>query len=280
MNNLYVIKCGGSFAMQKHSIMAFLEVVKKLVEKNNFVVIVHGGGPQADDLAHKLQIPVKKINGKRITDFQTLQITKMAYAGLVNTDLVSFCVSQDIQAVGISGVSGKLIEVVKRPKVQVKNTVTGDMELVDFGYVGDIKKVNKKMLQMIFKNGYIPIISCLGVDGSGQVFNVNADRLAANIAMSFKAKKLIFISDVQGIAEDKNKVNILRNLSFAKANELISNGVINGGMIPKIENSYIALGKDVENVQILGPLKTKKDWQDAILYEKFGTVITQGGAYE
>lgn len=277
MNNLYVIKCGGSFAMQKHSIIPFLEVVKKLVEKNNFVVIVHGGGPQADDLAHKLQVPVKKINGKRITDFQTLQITKMVYAGLVNTDLVSYCVSQDIQAVGISGVSSKLIEVVKRPKVQVKNTYTGGMELVDFGYVGDIKKVNKKLLQTIFKNGYIPIISCLGVDSSGQVLNINADSLAAHIAVALKAKKLIFISDVKGVAEDKNKVNILRNLSFAKANELISNGIINGGMIPKIENSYIALGKDVENVQILGPLETKKDWQDAILFEKFGTVITQGG---
>ncbi len=280
MNNLYVIKCGGSFAMEKHWLAPFLEMVKELVKKDNFVVIIHGGGPQADDLAHKLHVPVKKVNGKRVTDLQTLQIAKMIYAGLINTDLVSSCIGQGIQAVGISGVSSKLAEVVKRPKVYVRNNDTRITELVDFGYVGDMKKVNKKLLQLLLENGYVPVVSCLGADDVGQVFNINADSLAANIAVGLQAKKLIFISDVEGVAEDKNKINILRNLSFAKANELISQGVINGGMIPKIENSYIALAENIKNVQILGPLETKKEWQDAVLNEKFGTVITQGGDHE
>lgn len=280
MNNLYVIKCGGSFTVEKHRITPFLEMVKELVKKDNFVVIVHGGGPQADDLAHKLNVPIKKVNGKRITDLKTLQIAKMVFAGLVNTDLVSSCINQGIQAVGISGISSRLAEVVKRPRVQVKNIDTGTIEWVDFGYVGDIKKVNKKLLQLLFENGYVPVVSCLGIDNSGRVFNINADSLAANIAVELQAKKLIFISDVQGVADNRNKTNILRNLSFAKANDLISQGVINGGMIPKMENSYIALTKNVENVQILGPLETKKEWQDAVLNEKFGTVITQEGNHE
>lgn len=263
MNNVYVIKCGGRFVAAKQWIAPFLSMVKNLVEKGNFVVIIHGGGPQADDLSRKLKVPIKKINGKRITDFQTLQIAKMIYAGLINTDLVSLCIGKGIQAVGISGVDGKLAEVTKRPKIKG----------VDFGYVGDIKKINKKLLQLLLENGYVPVVSCLGVDTSGQVFNINADSLAANIAVSLKASKLIFISDVAGVAQDKKQGKFLQNLSRSKARELISKGIITDGMIPKIENAYLALKKNIENVQILGPLKTKKEWEDAILRKKYGTII-------
>lgn len=265
MNKLYVIKCGGSFVAEKQWITPFLSMVKKLVEKGNFVIIMHGGGPQADDLANNLRVPIKKVNGKRITDFQTLQIAKMIYAGLINTDLVSLCIGMGIQAIGISGVSSKLAEVVRRPKTLG----------IDFGFVGDIKKINKKLLQLLLENGYVPIVSCLGVDNSGQVFNINADSLAANIASAFKAGKLIFISDVAGVSQDNKQGKFLRNLPLSKARELISKGVITGGMIPKVEGAYLALEKGVGCVQILGPLKTKKEWWYAILNDKFGTMITE-----
>lgn len=263
MNKLYVIKCGGHFVAEKQWIVPFLSMVKNLVEKGNFVIIIHGGGPQADDLSHKLKVPIKKINGKRVTDFQTLQIAKMTYAGLINTDLVAFCISKGIQAIGISGVDSKLAEVVKRPKIKG----------VDFGYVGDIKKINKKLLQLLLENGYVPVVSSLGVDYTGQVFNINADSLAANIAAALKASKLIFISDVAGVAQDKKQGKFLRNLSLNKARELISKRVITGGMIPKVEGAYLALEKGVECIQILGPLKSKKEWEDAILNDKFGTAL-------
>lgn len=263
MNNIYIIKCGGNFVMKKQWVEPFLLVVKKLVETGKLIVIIHGGGPQADKLAHKLKVPIKKVDGKRITDLQTLQIAKMTYAGLINTDLVSLCVSKNIQAVGISGVSSKIAEAIKRPKIQG----------VDFGYVGDIKKINKKLLMLLLENGYVPVISCLGVSTSGQVFNINADRLAANIAAAFKASKLIFISDVAGVAQDKKQGKFLRNLPRGKALALISKGIITGGMVPKIENAYLALEEGVECVQILGPLKTKKEWADAILNNKSGTVL-------
>jgi len=259
----YVIKCGGLFVAEKQWIMPLLSMVKEFVEKGNFVVIIHGGGPQADDLAHKLKVPIKKIDGKRVTDFPTLQIAKMTYAGLINTDLVSLCIGRGIQAIGISGVNSKLAEVVKRPKIKG----------IDFGYVGDIKKINKKLLLLLLENGYVPVVSCLGVDTSGQVFNINADSLAANIAVSLKASKLIFISDVVGVARDQKQGKFLRNLSRSKASELISKGVITGGMIPKVENAYLALGKGVECVQILGPLKTKKECEDAVLNDTSGTIL-------
>lgn len=264
MNKLFVIKCGGHFVQEKQWVNPFLSVIKELVKKGGFIVIIHGGGPQADELAHKLKVPVKKIAGKRITDFQTLQIVKMTYAGLINTDLVSLCIKNNIKAIGISGVAGKLAEVVKRP-------IIND---VDFGYVGDIKKINKNLLQLLLKNGYVPVISSLGVNTSGQVFNINADNLAAQIASSLQAQKLIFISDVQGVADNNNQNKFLRSLTIDKAQTLISQGIIHGGMIPKIESSFLALKKTVEKVQILGPLKTKTEWQDAILREKFGTVIS------
>lgn len=269
MSKLYIIKCGGRFVMEKQAVASFLLLVKELVEKGDFVIIIHGGGPQADDLAHKLKVPIKKVNGKRITDFSTLQIAKMTYAGLINTDLVSLCIGKRIQAIGISGVNSKLAEVVRRPKILG----------VDFGYVGDIKKINKKLLQLLLENGYVPVISSLGVDAAGQVFNINADNLAAHIASSLKAQKLIFISDVQGVAEDKKQKTFLRNLTLNKARELIAKGVIDKGMIPKVESAYLALEKGVECVQILGPLKTKKEWTDAILNDKFGTALKLSGPH-
>lgn len=264
MNKLYVIKCGGNFVSEKQWITPFLSTIKTLVAKGKLVIIIHGGGPQADDLANNLKIPIKKVNGKRITDFQTLQIAKMIYAGLINTDLLSLCVGEGINAIGISGVSSKLAEVVRRPKTQG----------IDFGFVGDIKKINKKLLLLLLENGYVPVVSCLGVDNSGQVFNINADSLAANIALAFKANKLIFISDVAGVYQDRNQEKFLRKLSLNKSQELISKKIITGGMIPKIENALLALKKGVKSVQILGPLKTKKEYKDAVLSDKFGTVIT------
>lgn len=277
MANLYVIKCGGNFVMQSKWVTPLLEIVKELLEKNASFVIIHGGGIQADNLSHQLKIPIKKINGRRITNFETLQIIKMIYAGLINTDLVSSCISYKIPAVGISGVSNKIAEVVRRPKIRVKNTATGIIENVDFGHVGDIKKINIELLQLLLNNGYVPVVSCLGVDTAGQVLNINADGLAASVATALRAKKLIYVSDIQGVAQDKGKVKFLRHLSFDKARKLIAKGVIAEGMIPKIENSFAVLERNVEYVQIVGPLKTKIDWRDAILSEKFGTIIAREG---
>lgn len=275
MANLYVIKCGGNFVLQSKWVIPLLEIVKELLEKGASFIIIHGGGTQADKLSHQLKIPIKKINGRRITNVQTLQIIKMVYAGLINTDLVSFCISYKIPAVGISGVSNKLAEVVRRPKVRIKNTATGIIENVDFGYVGDIKKINIELLQLFLNNSYVPVVSCLGVDTAGQVLNINADGLAAHVATALRAKKLIYVSDIQGIAQDREKAKFLRHLSFNKARELIAKGIIAEGMIPKIESSFAVLEKNVEYVQIVGPQKTKADWRDAILNEKFGTIITR-----
>ncbi len=265
MNKLYVLKVGGSFVSERQWINPFLSMVKEITDKGNLVVIIHGGGPQADDLSRRLKVPIKKINGRRITDLQTLQIAKMIYAGLINTDIVSLCIGINIQAVGISGVNSKLAEAVKRPKTKG----------IDFGFVGDIKQINNRLLQLLLKGGFIPIISSLGVDISGQVLNINADSLATQIAISLKAKKLIFISDVQGVAEDIQQGEFLPNLSLKKAQELISKGAISGGMIPKVENAFLALKKGVKSVQILGPLKNKKEWKQALLYDKFGSIISK-----
>lgn len=277
MNNLYVIKCGGNFIMQPEWVKPLLKTIKELLEKDSSFLIIHGGGTQADNISHQLKIPIKKINGRRITDLETLQIIKMVYAGLINTDLVSSCISHQIPAVGISGVSNKLAEVVKRTKVRIKNNDTGKVEDVDFGYVGDIKKINTELLQLLLNNNYVPVISCLGVDTKGQVLNINADGLAANVATALQAKKLIYITDTPGVAQDKKKAKFLTNLSFDKARELIARGVITGGMIPKIENSFTALEKNVEYIQIIGPLKSKTEWENAILGEKSGTIIVRKG---
>ena len=167
--------------------------LKKLINQGMKFIIVHGGGPQADELNQKLDIPIKKVNGRRITDSQTLQTVKMIYKGLLNTDLVALCEKYEISAVGISGVDGKIAEVVKRPL----------MNGVNFGFVGDIKKINDDLINIILEKNYLPIIACLAIDSSGQVFNINADTLATKIALKLNVDKLIFITDVKGVSKAK-----------------------------------------------------------------------------
>ncbi len=163
MKNIIVIKIGGSCIQHQEQLESLIKAIAKLVNKNIKFVIVHGGGVQADLLNQKLGIPIKKVNGRRITDSQTLSTVKMVYKGLLNTDLVSLCQKFKIPAVGFSGVDGKIAEVIKRPLV-------GN---IDFGFVGNIKKINIDLISILLVKKYVPVITCLGINNDGQVFNIN-----------------------------------------------------------------------------------------------------------
>ncbi|KKP37668.1 MAG: Acetylglutamate kinase [Candidatus Roizmanbacteria bacterium GW2011_GWA2_32_13] len=262
MKNIIVIKIGGSCIQHQEQLESLIKAVAKLVSKKIKFVIVHGGGVQADLLNQKLGIPIKKVNGRRITDSQTLSTVKMVYKGLLNTDLVSLCQKFKIPAVGFSGVDGKIAEVIKRPLV-------GN---IDFGFVGDIKKINIDLICILLVKKYVPVITCLGINNDGQVFNINADTLATQIALKLKANKLIFITDVEGITENKNS-KYAKYLSVNKAKELINKGIITKGMIPKIENIEDAISDGIKKVLVVGGLQSQSQWINAFQKNKHGTLI-------
>lgn len=262
MIKIIVVKIGGSCIQHKEQLEPLVKALSKLVGKKIKFVIVHGGGPQADLLNQKLGIPIKKVNGRRITDIQTLSTVKMIYKGLLNTDLVSLCQKFKIPAVGISGVDGKVAEVIKRPIINN----------IDFGYVGDIKKINSDLISTLLMKEYVPVIACLGINNDGQVFNVNADTLATQIALTLKASKLIFITDVLGVSEEGNSYP-MKTLTIEKATRMIKNGTITKGMIPKIENIKSGVENGIKNILIVGGLNKTTKWVGAIKNNSYGTII-------
>ena len=274
MKEIIVIKCGGKFVKQRVYFIPLLEAISDLFTAGISVVFVHGGGIQADEMQMKLGIPIKKINGKRITDTQSLQVVKMVYKGLVNLDIVTECIKLQISAVGISGVDGSIVIAKKRPIVNVLNYKTNTASDVDFGYVGDISSVNPKLLSNHLDDKYLPVVACLGTSRSGEILNINADSLASHIALAIHAKKLFYVTDVQGVFGKNYEGDYIHHLSLMKAQELMQSGIISDGMIPKIENVEKALYGGVETV-IVGELDTKKKWLDTLLENKYGTVITK-----
>ncbi|MFA5770448.1 MAG: acetylglutamate kinase [Patescibacteria group bacterium] len=262
MKKIIVIKIGGSLIKQAEMLEPLIMALKKLINQGTKFIIVHGGGPQADELNQKLGIPIKKVNGKRITDSQTLLTVKMIYKGLLNTDLVALCEKNGIPSIGISGVDGKIAEVVKRPLING----------VDFGFVGDIKKINNDLINILLKKNYLPIITCLAIDSNGQVFNINADTLATEIALKLKVNKLIFATNVAGISENKNN-KYIKQLSIDKAEKMIKNGTATDGMIPKIENIKKAFMGGINKILIVGGLKEQSKWINTIKNDDYGTVI-------
>ena len=262
MKKIIVIKIGGSLIKQAEMLEPLIMALKKLINQGTKFIIVHGGGPQADELNQKLGIPIKKINGRRITDSQTLLTVKMIYKGLLNSDLVALCEKNGIPAVGISGVDGKIAEVTKR------SLING----VDFGFVGDIKKINNDLINILLGKNYLPVIACLGIDFNGQVFNINADTLATAISIKLNANKLIFATNVEGVLESKNH-KYIKQLSINKAEKMIKNGTATDGMIPKIENIKKAITCGVIKILIVGGLKDKTKWINAIKNDDYGTII-------
>src|SRR3989449_7197086 len=177
------------------------------------------------------------IEGRRVTDDATLEMAKMIFAGKINTDILAALRHRGVEAVGLSGVDGNIVHAERRPPREVVNRETGESEQVDFGHVGDILEIDSRLLMVLLDQGYLPVISSLGADAEGKVFNINADTVATEIAIQLKAEKLVLLSDVEGIylraGEPETK---LSRLSADEAEALIANGTAAGGMIPKLQS--------------------------------------------
>ena len=270
----FVVKLSGKVTENHENLASLAEEMALLHQVGIRICVVHGGGKQLSDLAKKLGVEQTIIEGRRVTDDATLEIAKMVFAGKINTDILAALRQRSIEAVGLSGVDGNIVHAERRPPKEILNRETGVRDKVDFGHVGDVVQINSRLLTVLLDHGYLPVISSLGADDEGMVFNINADTIAAEIAVQLQAEKLILLSDVDGIyLKPGDSGTKLSRLTAAEADELVSNGAATGGMIPKLQNITTLLRRGVHSAHIISGSK-----RNALLSEVFtdkgtGTMI-------
>ena len=248
----FVVKLSGKVTEDHDRLISLCEELALLHQVGIRVCVIHGGGKQLSDLAKKLGVEQTIIEGRRVTDDETLEMAKMIFAGKINTDILAGLRHRGIHAVGLSGIDGNIVHAERRPPREVTNKQTGESAQVDFGHVGDILEIDARLLTVLLDHGYLPVVSSLGADAEGKVFNINADTIAAEIAIQLKAEKLFLLSDVDGLylrADDPGSK--LSRLTAAEAEAMISDGSATGGMIPKLQSIIQLLRRGVHSAHIL-----------------------------
>jgi acetylglutamate kinase len=239
----FVIKYGGS-AMADEALQAsFVRDVVLMKYVGMHPVVVHGGGPQIDELLRELKIEPRRVEGLRVTDDRTMEVVEMVLAGKINKHIVSLIGQQGGRAVGLSGIDDGLLLAKKIPPVQTKSGP------VDTGRVGEIVEVRPAVLTALISAGFIPVIAPLGVDKDGHSLNINADTAAGELAAALKAEKLVLMTDTAGVCDRDGK--LLQSLTAAEIARLRETQVITGGMIPKVECALSALAGGVGKVHVL-----------------------------
>jgi acetylglutamate kinase len=243
-----VIKYGGNAMSDDQLKSGFARdvVLMKLVGMNP--VVVHGGGPQIGNLLDRLGKESKFIEGMRVTDNETMDIVEMVLGGLVNKEIVTLINRHGGNAVGLSGKDGDLI---RARKLEIKrNSPELDApEIIDIGHVGEVESIDTAVVDMLVQGDFIPVIAPIGVDDAGQSYNINADLVAGKIAEVLKAEKLIMLTNTAGLLDADGEV--LTGLSASEVDELISKGVIHGGMLPKIRSALDAVHSGVNTSHII-----------------------------
>ncbi|MEK7672320.1 MAG: acetylglutamate kinase [Patescibacteria group bacterium] len=252
---IFVLKIGGEVVASLDILKSILKDIKNLHDHGVRVILVHGGGPQADKLSMELgHTPVKK-DGRRVTGKKDLEVAKMLYGGSLNLDILSLMKQLKMKGMRVSGLDGNLLDVKMRSKIKF-----------DYGFVGDVKKVNPQVLFDLMEKGYLPVVSPLGVTNDGIIVNINADTIATEIAAAIKAEKMVLFTNTDGVMESGKLISIL---TCIEARKLIKNEVAIGGMKVKLENCIDAVKRGVVRVHILNGLSP---------HSLLGEIYTKRGA--
>jgi len=266
---IFVVKFSGKVTENRENLASLAEELALLHQVGIKICVVHGGGKQLSELAEKLGVAQTVINGRRVTDDDTLELAKMVFAGKINIDILAALRNCGTEAVGLSGIDGNIVHAVRRPPKEILNRATGENETIDFGNVGDVLEINARLLQLLLDANYLPVVSSLGADDDGKVFNINADTIAAEIAARLKAEKLILLSDVNGIYLDAgDETTKLSRITASEAEAMIASGKATGGMIPKLQSLVKILEQGVKSAHVIGGAE-----RNALLSE----VFTHGG---
>jgi acetylglutamate kinase len=268
----FVVKIGGELAQDRKRLADTVGVaLRAFLDAGVRVAVVHGGGPQANTLSKQLGLATKQVGGRRITDEATLEVMKMTLAGQVSVDIAAALRMAGVDALCTTGVSAGLVDAVKRPPVVIAG---GGPEPVDMGWVGDVSQVRVELFEKLSNAGVVPVLGSLCGEAGGRVFNVNADTVATRVAARLSAAKLFLVSNVPGVLRDKNDPTTrIPTLTPEEARAQISSGVIQGGMIPKVEESLAMLNEGIGAIHIVGV-----DPADALLSEA-GAPGSRGTAF-
>ncbi len=262
-NKIVVVKYGGNAMISdelKDAVMGDIVLLSLIGIK---VVLVHGGGPEITHMLNAVGKETKFVNGLRVTDKETVEIAQMVLAGKVNKNLVNLLHQKGGKAIGLCGIDGHMIE--------------AEMLNPDLGYVGEITKVNVEPITDVLEKGYIPVISTVGCDNDGNVYNINADTAAAKIAGILGAESLISMTDIEGILRDKDDPStLISKILVDEAPQLVEEGVISGGMIPKVECCIDAIESGVRKVFIIDGRIPHAILIETLTNEGIGTMFVRG----
>ncbi len=257
----FLVKVGGSALEDPRTLCSVVEQVAALHHLGIRVVLVHGGGRQASEQAAALGLPVRQVAGRRVTDDATLTVVTRALNGDANTALLSACRAAGLAAAGVCGVDGGLVTARRRGPVQV----AGEPAPVDYGHVGDVVQVEPRLLLHLLDGGFVPVVSPLGADGGGRLLNLNADAVAAAIAVALSAEKLLLLVEPAGILEDASDPrSLVSYLDLPGLARLRASGSLRDGMLPKTAAIETALHGGVPRAHLVS-------WRspDALLWEIF-----------
>lgn len=266
-----VIKYGGN-AMENEDLknnFARDVVLMKAVGMNP--IVVHGGGPQIGELLSRLNIESHFVDGMRVTDAQTMDVVQMVLGGLVNKEIVSLINRNGGKAIGLTG---KDADFIRAKKLEVSGS-SPDMqksEIIDIGHVGEVESINSSVIEMLTQGDFIPVIAPIGVGPEGASFNINADLVAGKVAEALNAEKLMLLTNISGL-QDKNG-EVLTGLSTAQVDELIADGTIYGGMLPKIGCALSAVNNGVKSAHIIDGRVSHATLLEIFTDEGVGTLIT------
>jgi len=259
---LYIIKIGGNVIDDSESLHNFLKDFSSL---SGYKILVHGGGKMATQLSDDLGIETKMIDGRRITDIETLRIVTMVYAGLINKNIVAQLQFRNCNAIGLTGADGNTIRAKKRP---VKD--------IDYGFVGDIDEtsVSPQTIKKLLEDGLVPVFSAITHDGEGQLLNTNADTIASSLAIALSGlyeTSLVYCFEKRGVLKDiEDDLSVIREISSSEMEPLKELGIIAGGMLPKLTTAFEAIKSGVKDVYI-----GKADELSELGGEIFGTRLIQ-----
>ncbi|MBM4379225.1 MAG: acetylglutamate kinase [Deltaproteobacteria bacterium] len=257
----FVVKIGGELAQDRARLAGSVgHAARTFLDAGVRVAVVHGGGPQATEMQKRLGLEPRMVAGRRYTDEATLEVMKMTLAGQVSVDVASAMRAAGVPALCLSGMSASLVVATRRPPRVMSGA---GPEPVDLGLVGDISSVDVAALTRLSDAGFVPVLGSLGGDAEGNALNINADTVATRIAAELKAAKLLLVSNVPGVLRDKNDPSTrIPVLTRAEAKAQVASGAIQGGMIPKVEESFEMLKAGIGAVHIVGV-----DPVDALLQE-------------
>lgn len=247
---LTLVKVGGAIVEDADSLSSLLD---KFASIEGHKVLVHGGGRSATRIAERLGLPQQMVAGRRVTDADTLRVVTMVYAGLVNKNIVAQLQARGINALGLTGADMNVISSHRRPPKQVRMD-DGSTQMVDFGFVGDIDRVNADLLADLIAKGVVPVVCPIGHDTQGSLLNTNADTIAAEVAKALARNfevTLVYCFEKRGVLRDADdEDSVIPCITQAEFPALVEQGVVSGGMLPKLENAFDAIRDGVHEVVI------------------------------